>query len=105
MLIRCGAGGSMSEEEYLIALAKTLKELIRGTGGPLEEQTELYLKTVIDIFPKFCNDKSWRIDQINLMEDFIYKYCIKELSEWGFVGEVCKTNDSFLKFLREKTPS
>ena len=45
----------MSEEEYLIALAKTLRELIRGTGGPLEDQTELYLKTVIDIFPKFLN--------------------------------------------------
>jgi len=95
----------MSEEEYLIALAKALKELIRGSGGPLEDQTELYLKTVIDIFPKFCNDKSWRIDQINLMEDLIYKYCIKDLSEWGFVGEVCQFNESFLKFLKEKTAS
>ncbi|MDC0255642.1 hypothetical protein OAK75_12145 [Bacteriovoracales bacterium] len=95
----------MSEEEYLLAMTKAIQKKIRDLDEPLEKQSEHYLINVIKIFPRFCNDRSWRNNQVKLMEKLIYKYCIKDLFESNFSGKICQTNESFIKFLKDKVGS
>ena len=95
----------MSDEDYILALAKTLQGITATLEGTLKDQTSLYLETVIDVFPKLANNEEWKKDQKNLMEDFVYQYMRKDLIDAGFSGEICQTNESFIKFLKDKAAS
>ena len=95
----------MSDEDYILMLAKTLQTITGGLEGPLKDQTNQYLETVIDVFPKLANNEEWKKDQKDLMEDFVYQYLRKDLIDAGFSGEICQTNESFIKFLKDKVAS
>ena len=95
----------MSDEDYIIGLAKSLQTITDLLDGPLKDQTCKYLDTVIEVYPKLADNEEWKKDQKDLMEEFVYQYLKRDLIESGVVGEICQTNESFLKFLRNKSSS
>ena len=95
----------MTDEDYIISLAKSLQKITEILEGPLKDQTCKYLDTVIEEYPKLSNNEEWKKDQKDLMEEFVYQYLKRELIEFGVSGEICQTNESFIKFLRSKSAS
>ncbi|MDC0255890.1 hypothetical protein OAK75_13410, partial [Bacteriovoracales bacterium] len=68
----------MSDEDYILSLAKSLLTIVGNLESPLKDQTIQYLDTVIEVFPKLGDNEEWKKDQKNLMEDFVYQYLRKD---------------------------
>ena len=95
----------VTDEDYIKSLARSLQTITDLLEGPLKDQTCKYLDTVIEVYPKLANNEEWKKDQKDLMEDFVYQYLKRDLIESGVSGEICQTNESFLKFLKYKSAS